>query len=250
MVDHVHDPAVRTEAAALFDAGFALESRGQHTEALRAYDDLIRRFGQVPDPRVQVKVAAALNGTSWLVGQQSGDQPRAVVLDDLITRFADHNTGDPDLDGQLAVAMNHKAIVMGRLQGPEQGIALHDELIQRFGTATPYLVRERVAMSIYGKGSQLAGLNRHREALECYQEAARRTGTASEPKMHELTAMALFASGLSLEELKRRKEAIAVYEDVINRYGNSGDEDLLVHVRSAGRRLEALSKRRWFHLFG
>ena len=76
------------------------------SEALACCDDLIERFGNTGDSKIQVLVARAMFKRAYLFGRLGRQDKEIAACDELATRFGDSR--DPDLTEAVLDALERK----------------------------------------------------------------------------------------------------------------------------------------------
>ena len=179
---------MRRAARALVNKGFTLGTLNRGEEAIAAYDEVLRRFGEAPEPALREPVAWALVNKGVTLGTLNRSEEAIAVNDEVLRRFGE--APEPALREQVAWALVAKGFRLGTLNRSEEAIGVYDEVLRRFGEATEPVLREQVAMALVNKGFRLGTLNRGEEAMAAYDEVLRRFGEAPEPVLREQVARA------------------------------------------------------------
>jgi tetratricopeptide (TPR) repeat protein len=226
-------PRVQERAAvALYNKGAALVELERMEEAIQAYDELLRRFGDANEPVLRRRVIRALYGKGRTLSQLPNRGDQAIQAYDELLHFFD-NGPEPEMRKTVAMALVSKSAQLNRLDRGEESIQACDEALRRFGDATEPALREWVAKALFNKGSALVGLNRGEEAVRTLDEVPRRFGDALEIELREPVARALFGRGAELGRLNRREEAIQTYDEVLRRFGDTAEATLREWVARA-----------------
>ena len=190
-------------AEALLFRGFIHGQLSQHADAFSTYDELLRRFGDAPEPVLREQVAEALFNKG--VAQGKLQQPDAAIAtyDELLRRFADAT--EPVLRELVANALLDKGVAQGQLQQPEAEIATYDELLRRFADAPEPALRELVAHALVTKGAAQGQLHQPEAAIASYDELVRRFVDAPEPALSEQVASTLNGRGFARLMLAKRQ---------------------------------------------
>jgi len=238
------DPLAFTVARALLYRGVTLRTLNRHEEAIAAYDEVVRRFGDASDPRLREPVAQALVKKGLMLRALNRREEAVAAHDEVVRRFGD--ASDPPLREQVAQALFSKGVTLGTLNRHEEAITAYDEVVRRFGDVSDPPIRELVAMALINKGVTLGTLNRSEEVLAAYDEVVRRFGDASDPPLREQVALALFAKGVTLATLNRSEEAVAAFDEVVRRFGDATDpplrEQVAMALRNKGNMLATLNR--------
>jgi tetratricopeptide (TPR) repeat protein len=131
---------------------------GNRSEAVRMYDDLIRRYRPHTEPEIRASVAVAMVGKATAVGR-AGDSEQAVeLLDAALAHIGDPIT--PDLRNRAAEAQLFRGNWLERRGRPEQALADYREVVERFADDDSAIIdlqrtraRERIAV-LAGGGSR------------------------------------------------------------------------------------------------
>jgi tetratricopeptide (TPR) repeat protein len=233
-------------ADALNGKGRTLRVLNRSEEAIGAYDDLVRRFGDSPAAALQEWVAKALFNKGFALGTLNRCEEAIGVYDDLVRRFGDSPTAP--LQVLVAKALINKGITLGTLNRNEEAVGVYDDLVRRFGNSPTAPLQDLVAKVLLNKGFRLKTLNRNEEAIGVYDDLVRRFGDSSAAALQEQVARALYNKGYTLGILNRSEEAIGVYDDLVRRFGDSSAVALQEHVAKAlvnkGLALNRLARRR------
>ena len=125
--------AQEQEAKALFNKGVALDNLHRNEEAVAAFNDVITRFSNSQDPKIQKAVAMALGAKGVNLAQLHRYEEAIATYNDLITRFS--NSQDTKIQEQVAMALFNKGIILGRLDRVEQTRSVWKELVSYFWTS-------------------------------------------------------------------------------------------------------------------
>jgi tetratricopeptide (TPR) repeat protein len=216
------------EVGALLNKAITLDARGRTEDALRAYDEVVGRFGDSEDPTFRTQVALALANKGLQLTQLGRGEDALAVYEEVVRRFGDSE--DPALHKQVGRALANKGFQLGELGRGEDALAAYDEVIGRFGDSDDPALREQVAGVLANKGVQLGQLGRGEEALAAYDEVVRRFGDSDDPALREQVARVLAAKGFQLGQLDRGEDALAAYDEVVRRFTDSDDPALREQV--------------------
>ncbi len=81
-------------AGALLNKGIALRRQGKPDEAIAAYDEAIRRFGDDPAPALRERVAKALLNKGVALGHLGKSDDAIAAYDEVIRRFGDDDSAE------------------------------------------------------------------------------------------------------------------------------------------------------------
>jgi tetratricopeptide (TPR) repeat protein len=211
-------------ALTLFRKGVTLGYMYKPDEAIRVYDDVIKRFGDAPEIQLRELVAKAMVNKGLTLGQMGKPDEEISVYDDVIERFGD--APEIQLRGQVAKAMFNKGVALGKMDKHEDAIRVCDEVIERFGDAPEVQLREQVARAMVNKGVALGKMDKHEDAIRVYDAVIERFGDEPETKLREPVARAMGNKGFTFGEMGKPDEAIRVYDAVIERFGDAPEVQL------------------------
>lgn len=221
----VTDLATRLRVArALLYQGITLNALGRSEEAIAAYDEAIRRYGEAEEEVLRAPVAMALANKGITLAELERSEEAIAAYDELIRRYGE--AAEVVLREQVAKALVNKGVAVGQLGRRGEEIAAYDEAVHRFGEAAEEVLREHVAMALFNKGITLGVLRRLDDAVAAYDEVVHRFDEAPEAALRETVAKALVNKGVTLVALKRSEEAIALYDEVVRRFGDTAEAAL------------------------
>ena len=215
----------------IFDEAVALKNQNQLKDALTAFDEVVRRFGDSEMPMIPLLVAQALFERGSIFGDLDRPEDALAAYDEVVRRFAESHM--PDLLELVAMALTSKGVTLVRLDRPEDLLATCEEVVRRFGNSETPPLSESVALALFGKGFTLDDLDRPEDALAAYGEIVRRFGDSNTPVVLGLVAMALVSKGFILGRLDRPEDAVAAFDEVVRRFGDSETPALLESVARA-----------------
>jgi len=218
-------------ARSLFRKGVRLGALHRSEEAIVAYEELLRRFGDATEAALGEWVAKALLNKGVRLSALNRSEEAIEAYKEVLGRFGDAT--ETALREQVANALINKGITLGALNRGEEEIAAYEELLRRFGDATEAAVREQVAKALLNKGARLGALNRSDEAIAAYDGLLGRFGDATEAALRERVAKALLNKGVRLGALNRSEEEITAYEELLRRFGDATEAALREHVAKA-----------------
>src|SRR5437867_2154677 len=192
----------RRVALALFRKGVTLGHLNRSEEAIAVYDEVVRRFGDAPEPAVREQVAKALFTKGVVLDRLNRSEEAIAVYDEVLRGFGDAT--EPAVREQVAKALFNRGGTLVRLNRSEEAIAAYDEVLRRFGDAPEPAVREQVTKALFNKGLTLGQLNRSEEEIAAYDELLRRFGDSPESTLREQAAKALVNKGVTLGQLNRK----------------------------------------------
>ena len=216
---------------ALFNKGVILGILNRNEDAISAYDEVIRRFGESTETALQEQVASALVGKGLKLEVLNRNEDAISAYDEVIRRFGEST--ETALQEQMASALVFKGLTLGVLNRNEDEISAYDEVIRRFGESTETALQEQMASALVFKGLTLGVLNRNEDEISAYDEVIRRFGESTETALQEEVASALVFKGLTLEVLNCKEDAISAYDEVVRRFGESTETALQKEVANA-----------------
>ena len=216
-VTHPNEDEREQVAAAntLFQKGVALGEIGRTEEALAAYDEILRRFGESDAPALREQVAMALLNKGGTLASLDRPEEELAAYDEVLRRFGESDA--PALREQVAMALFNKGVWFGTFDQTQEALAAYDEILRRFGKSDAPVLREQVAKALFNKGFRFSALDQTQEALAAYDEILRRFGKSDAPELLEAIARALFNKGNKLGALDRPQEALAAYDELLQR---------------------------------
>jgi tetratricopeptide (TPR) repeat protein len=231
-------------AKALYNKAVALGHLNRREEALEAYNEMLRRFGDSTEPVLRERVAKALHNKGGTLGQLSRREEALKAYNETLRRFGEAT--EPALRWQAARALYGKAFSLGRLGRNDEATQTADELMNRLGDTPDAAMRTLFVDISLEKSLALARLERHNEAIQTYDEVLRRFGDATEPKLREQVARTVVNKGIVLGQLNRHDEAAKTYDEVLHRFGDATElvarEQVATALVYRGRTLNTLKR--------
>ena len=203
-------------APALVDHGESLGRKGRSEGEIAAYDEVVRRFGELSESVVREQVAKALVNKAVRLGKLGQLKEAIAVYDDVGRRFG--RAQEPNLRKQVAIALVGKGDRLGELGQLKKAIAVYDEVTRRFSRAQEPNLHEQVAIALVDKGGRLVKLGRLKDAIAVYDEVRRRFGGAQEPALILQVATALVHTSQLLDQLGRREDSMAAHMEAMAAY--------------------------------
>ena len=179
----------------LFNRGVLLGELGRGEEAIKAYDEVLSRFGDAREPALREQVAKALFNKGNTLGELGRGEEAIKAYDEVLSRFGDAH--EPALREQVAKALFNKGVRLGELGRGEEAIKAYDDVLSRFRDAPEPALREQVAKALFNKGVSLGQLGRRQEEIKAYDELLSRFRDAPEPALREPVAGALNSKGFA-----------------------------------------------------
>ena len=229
--EDTNEQAELLAAREIFGKAVALKNQNRLEDALVAFDEVVRRFGDSEIPMVSCLVALALSGKGYVLDDLDRLEDALTAYDEVVHRFAESHM--PVVLGLVAMVLVSKGIALGRLNRPEDALAACEEVVRRFGDSETPALPESVALALFGKGRALDDLDRLEDALTAYDEVVHRFGDSEVPVVLGLVARALVSKGFILGRLDRPEDALAACEEVMHRFGDSEVPVVLESVAKA-----------------
>lgn len=194
-------------------------------EALATYDEVVRRFGNSPSPRLRGIAAHALVNKGAALLTIDKYEEAIEIYNDAVIRFG--NSTEPAIQEHVARALVNRGSALANLDRKEEAVVTYDEVVHRFDDSTVPAVREQVAAALAYKGYAAGAMGRSDEAIALCDEVIRRFGNNPEPRLQQQVARAVGNRGFALGKAGRREEEIAWYDQFMSRFGNSSDPAIL-----------------------
>ena len=194
-------------------------------EALAAFDEVARRFGDSEEPAVQEAVAKAFANKAAVLGMSNRFEEALAAFDQVARRFG----GSEVLSVQVTVAkaLADKAAMLGRLHQPEEALAAFDEVVRRFGGSKNPALLDAVATTLLNKGAALGALRRPEETLAVFDEMARRIKDGAFHESPALAELALLEKAHFELGCRRHETAIETAGQVLERCAEGSRENRL-----------------------
>ncbi len=218
-------------ARELLGKALALAESGRLQDAVAAWDEVLRRFGESDAPADREQVSLALVNKGKALSQLGNADEALAVWDEVVRRFgADDGKGHPEA---VAAALASKGRMLGNLNRHTGALAAWNEVARRYGKSPAPALQTPVANALLGTAVALNALNRPREALRACGKMLERFGKTDSPEHHAELAVAMVVRGHSLIALNRVDEAINAWSAVVERFGRSDSPRILEQVASA-----------------
>ena len=231
-VDGCADESAEPVAArTLFEEGCDLEARNRGNDALRVFDEVIRRCGERDVPELLELVARALVRKGDVlsgIARIKGEGDESIVVGEAVRRLLESDARTLH-DGFRSALVDSETV----LNRAPEALATYDEVVRRFGESDATTILASVVKALVGKGITLAALSRNEDALAAFDEVVLRFGDCDETTILELVAMALLVKGMMLVALGRHEDALAAFDEVILRFAESDATALLVPAAAA-----------------
>ena len=176
-------------AKEIYDKAVALKNQNRLEEALSAFDEVVRRFGDSEMPMVSRQVGQALVVKGLVLGDLDRLEDSLAAYDEVVRRFGESET--PAFFDLAATAFLGKGFVLGDLDRFEDALAACDEVVSLFDESNAPLLLNRVGQALVHKGFRLGMLNRSEDALATFDEVVRRFGESETPAFFEPVAQGL-----------------------------------------------------------
>ena len=225
-------PLTPSAARELFGKALALVENGRLQDAVAAWDEVVRRFGESDAPADLEQVSMALVSKGIALGGLGRVEEALAVLDEVVRRFGvDSGEGHPVA---VATALVGKGGMLSNLNRHTEALAAWNEIARRFGKSRVPALEALVVNALLGTEVALIALNRPGEALEACDEVLERVGKSGSPALHgELAAAAMVGRGHALIALNRVDEAMDAWGVVVERFGRSDSPGIVGQAASA-----------------
>lgn len=183
----------------------SFEEAGQPQEAVAAYEEVHRRFGDAPEGEIVEHVVASLVRRANLLLLLGYGAQAVRDLADLAATYGDD--ASPEIvQTWISIALYDKAAAFcaeglrARDVAPAMlGVTFYDELDARFRAAPSPSVQEWVAKGRYNKGDALAVMNQVAPAREAFEDVVGRFGGSGDETLHEVAAYAAVRARMLIE---------------------------------------------------
>jgi hypothetical protein len=213
------------------DEAGILARAGDYSAAITACDDILARFGTVPEPGLREQVARALVCKACIFGLMSDRMLASATFDEVITRFG--GALESGMRAQIAIAQVLKALILSETRDRTAVIATCDDVITRFGDAMEPALREHVALALFIKANTLSEMGNRTAAIATYDDVVAQFSDALEPSLREQVAMALVNKAVNLHRTGDSAAAIATTDEVTARFGHAPEPGLRKQVAMA-----------------
>lgn len=198
---------------ASYNLGVALSKAGHVEEAIVAYDEVVKRFGEAPELALRAQAAQALINKGVALDRLARFEEELSAYDEIATRFGD--APELQLREKVAQALFNRGVALGGMGRSVEELRVYEEVVARFGDAPELPLREQAAKALINEGGRLRALHRFDEELKVYGDVVARFGGAPELSLREPVAIALFNKGVTLGGLGRSEEAIGAFDEAI-----------------------------------
>ncbi|HXF30283.1 MAG TPA: tetratricopeptide repeat protein [Solirubrobacterales bacterium] len=205
-------------ALARVNLGIVLGEMGRIEEEEAIYDEVAAQFADAEDPALRGQAVAALFDKGVALGQRDELEASIGVYRDVGERFGDDR--DPEIRRKVGMATVNMGVAHSRLGRHEEALAVFEELLERIDGVDPGLP-EHVVIALFGKGNELADLDRSAEAAVAYQEVVDRFGDLDDEAVREHVSKALFNKALRLSDLGLLDDEIAAYREIMTRFSDA-----------------------------
>ena len=195
------DDVLVAEARRLCAEGIELSRQGRNEDALAAYDEALRRFGDAEKPALLEVVARVLVNRGSTLRALNRLEEALVAQDEVVRRFGACKT--PAFLEPVARALVNRGIAFGAVNRFAEALAAFDEALRRFRDRGSYTDREVVARTLLYRGLTLGELDRTDEELAAYDHLLGRFGASEAPALLELALEAICRKVLAFAKLGR-----------------------------------------------
>ena len=217
--DQRYVPERPVAAQTLYKQALSLTDSGHIPEALAAWDELVRRFGDSDAQPELEYVAIALINKGIAHGTMNRPNDALAAWQEVVNRF---EFGDGEIfQGTVARALVSRAAMLGTLNRPEDALAICDSVLHRFAAMDTPAVLAEVASALICKGITFANLNRPIEAVAAWDEVMERFGSSSEPAIERQVASTLLTKGDFLSDSNQPEEALEAWVELVQHFESS-----------------------------
>ena len=218
-------------AEELVSKALTVSEAGRSTDAVEAWDEVLRRFWANDSGVFPHAVATAFLGKAAILSNLGRSEEALAIWDDVIRRF-EASDARPLLH-VVAIAMARKGVELLQLDRLDEAVTACDYLADRFGENEAPEIVEQVARALENKTDALLGLDRLEEAMVASNEVVRRFGENDAPGIMDAVAGALVNKGITFLGLYRAEEALEVWSEVERRFGESESSKMRDSVKVA-----------------
>ena len=218
-------------ALAFYKKAIAQEHLGDSEGAIRAYDEVIERFGSSDAVALQIPVAMALLNRGGVRSELGDLEGALTACDEVIERFGSSDAAA--LQRPVAMALLNRGHVRRDLGDLEGAIRACDEVVERFGSSDAAALQRPVAMALLNRGRVRSELGDLEGAIRACDEVVERFGSSDAVALQIPVAMALLNRGRVRSELGDLEGAIRACDEVVERFGSSDAVALQIPVAMA-----------------
>ncbi|TPQ31552.1 hypothetical protein C2U70_23935 [Bradyrhizobium guangdongense] len=217
-------------AIALGHRGHILQALNRCFEAMNLYEEIFVRFSSSNDPLAKFHAAAARMYRARTLISLNRRREALPLFDTVLAHASSERYGG--FEELVADAAIEKANCLYGEGERDEAIRTLTQFIEQFQTATEELLLQRRAYAFLQRGSILAELSRHTEALESYELAVEQYAGLPEADRTQIASV-LLRKVDSLEALGDGKSAIAVLNEIVHRFENATDSEVRFVVEDA-----------------
>ncbi len=204
-------------ASALYNKGVTLGTTGESEEEIVTYDEVLRRYKDSKNEKIQETVASALVNKGVTLGTTGESKEAIATYDEMLRRYGDSK--NEKIQEQVASALYNKGVTLGTTGESKEEIATYDEVLRRYKDSKNEKIQEQVAKALYNKGVTLGTTGESKEAIKCFKEAIERNPKklSAYTNLFEMQLLSgeVFDGELSLrfkEYAKNDKNALLLYK--------------------------------------
>ena len=218
-------------AKGLFQKGIMAAKQGQTDDALSAFDDVVRRFGESEISDLVELVAKALAGRGFVLDKLNRLYDAQAAWEELVYRFG--KSENLEILVLIVEALMGRGFELKKLDRPKDALTAWDAVVDQYGESEKPEILVFVARALIGKGNILYELNRIKDALAIWNDVVHRFGRSENSVLLDQIAQSLVYKGFALSAIGQAKEALDSYKDVVHRFEKSKDPDLCLSVALA-----------------
>ena len=162
-------------ARAMFNQSWNHGEMGHHEEALQIYGQVIDRFGESKEPKLQEIVARAMFNQSWNHSEMGHYEEALQICGQVIDRFG--GSKEPNLQELVATAMLNQSIAYLNMEDPEKALYIIDTMLRQRIEKSTGKTDEILTRGMLFRVVLLEKLHRNAEALVTIQNLLAYTQT-------------------------------------------------------------------------
>ena len=236
-------------ARALMARSVLLGHRQLSEQEIATYDEVIGRYTDSSDDRLQALYSDAVTFRAVTLGELGRTDEELVIYDQLVDRIG--NSRNPRLIYSAARAVLYKADTLRNLEEYREAIRTY-ERVPSPSPSGPSSIAHLSARAILGKALAMYSLGEFQDALATYDELITQFGESAEPSVVASVAAGYVGKAFALNELHRLQDLIEVTSQAVERFGGSSDAYIRAQadwalalkaqaLKRSGREHEALS---------
>lgn len=208
------------EAQELHQQAIDFKRAGKTEDALRTYDEVIKRYGESQNSDVIRQVVYALLNKGSLLEILDKSEEAIEAYNLAVSQLGD--TVELPLKYLEISALLEKGGLLGRLGKYEDAISAYDMGISRYDEEWKRNYTN-MARALIEKAALYDKWGKHEEAMMTYDDVVTRFGSDEYPMEWDNVALALNQKGAISERLKKYSEAISAYNNVLTQFWDADE---------------------------